>query len=408
MNFRNCEFFNSTKGFGFIEQGGGQPDVFVHISAVERAGIQTLVEGQKLTFDVVMDSRKGKSGEPRTFRLPDAGVERFWPLTTDVLASAIEASRRRSGLPGLFSCLAKEATMKSMPETGLFKPKPSTLGGQGRRHDEGGARDHPQRGCGGDAKTERLKAARMANPPAQPAAATAKKGRQTLIRSSGRRWVSCRPSNGTRAPCRGLPLGTSAKGVSQERAMPGPDTDPNNPQPSPGNPNPEPARPPLPAEPERPDGRQACRRRRPTRFPAPATIRLKSRRPVRRKFRPDRIFPRAHSCPGQPEGGETGAPAVRRRRRFPARPPGPCSIAAAGRAPAQRLPARPRRRTRAGTGPTPKAATGRIARRMLERCNGVLQPPATGDPAVKPPPEDTGATPVIPPGVVPQQPSQTR
>ena len=55
------KFFNSTKGFGFIEQGNGQPDVFVHISAVERAGMSSLVEGQKVSFDVVKDSRSGKS-----------------------------------------------------------------------------------------------------------------------------------------------------------------------------------------------------------------------------------------------------------------------------------------------------------------------------------------------------------
>jgi cold shock protein len=55
------KFFNSTKGFGFIEQGGGQPDVFVHISAVERSGMQTLNEGQKVTFDVVQDRRSGKA-----------------------------------------------------------------------------------------------------------------------------------------------------------------------------------------------------------------------------------------------------------------------------------------------------------------------------------------------------------
>ena len=54
------KFFNSTKGFGFIEQGNGQPDVFVHISAVERAGMHSLVEGQKLSFDIVSD-RRGKS-----------------------------------------------------------------------------------------------------------------------------------------------------------------------------------------------------------------------------------------------------------------------------------------------------------------------------------------------------------
>jgi CspA family cold shock protein len=55
------KFFNSTKGFGFIEQDGGQPDVFVHISAVERAGMSTLAEGQKLSFEVVKDNRSGKS-----------------------------------------------------------------------------------------------------------------------------------------------------------------------------------------------------------------------------------------------------------------------------------------------------------------------------------------------------------
>jgi CspA family cold shock protein len=55
------KFFNSTKGFGFIELGNGQPDVFVHISAVERAGMRTLVEGQKVSFDIVQDRRSGKS-----------------------------------------------------------------------------------------------------------------------------------------------------------------------------------------------------------------------------------------------------------------------------------------------------------------------------------------------------------
>ena len=53
------KFFNSTKGFGFIEQGEGQPDVFVHISAVERSGMSTLADGQKVTFDVEPD-RMGK------------------------------------------------------------------------------------------------------------------------------------------------------------------------------------------------------------------------------------------------------------------------------------------------------------------------------------------------------------
>ena len=61
MSTGTVKFFNTTKGFGFIEQDGGQPDIFVHISAVERAGMRTLVEGQKVSFDAVKDERKGKT-----------------------------------------------------------------------------------------------------------------------------------------------------------------------------------------------------------------------------------------------------------------------------------------------------------------------------------------------------------
>jgi cold shock protein len=52
------KFFNSQKGFGFIQQEGGGPDVFVHVSAVERAGMRGLVEGQKLNFDIVTERGK--------------------------------------------------------------------------------------------------------------------------------------------------------------------------------------------------------------------------------------------------------------------------------------------------------------------------------------------------------------
>jgi CspA family cold shock protein len=55
------KFFNGQKGFGFIVQDNGGPDVFVHVSAVERAGMTGLVEGQKLTFDIEADRRTGKS-----------------------------------------------------------------------------------------------------------------------------------------------------------------------------------------------------------------------------------------------------------------------------------------------------------------------------------------------------------
>ena len=52
------KFFNTQKGFGFIEPTDGSKDVFVHISAVERAGMSTLREGQKLSFDVVTERGK--------------------------------------------------------------------------------------------------------------------------------------------------------------------------------------------------------------------------------------------------------------------------------------------------------------------------------------------------------------
>jgi CspA family cold shock protein len=55
------KFFNAQKGFGFIVQDGGGPDVFVHISAVERSGMYSLNEGQKLTFDIEADRKSGKN-----------------------------------------------------------------------------------------------------------------------------------------------------------------------------------------------------------------------------------------------------------------------------------------------------------------------------------------------------------
>ncbi|ACP23210.1 MULTISPECIES: cold-shock protein [Sinorhizobium] len=61
MSSGTVKWFNSTKGFGFIQPDDGSTDVFVHISAVERAGLRSLVEGQKVTYDIVRDNRSGKS-----------------------------------------------------------------------------------------------------------------------------------------------------------------------------------------------------------------------------------------------------------------------------------------------------------------------------------------------------------
>jgi CspA family cold shock protein len=55
------KWFNATKGFGFIQPDDGGNDVFVHISAVERAGLSGLAEGQKVSYEVVVDRKRGKS-----------------------------------------------------------------------------------------------------------------------------------------------------------------------------------------------------------------------------------------------------------------------------------------------------------------------------------------------------------
>ncbi len=59
------KWFNAQKGFGFIQPDAGGADIFVHISAVERAGLRGLAEGQKISYEVVVDSRSGKSSADR-------------------------------------------------------------------------------------------------------------------------------------------------------------------------------------------------------------------------------------------------------------------------------------------------------------------------------------------------------
>ena len=55
------KWFNTTKGFGFIQPDNGGADVFVHISAVERSGMGALTEGQKVSYEILTDRRSGKS-----------------------------------------------------------------------------------------------------------------------------------------------------------------------------------------------------------------------------------------------------------------------------------------------------------------------------------------------------------
>lgn len=60
MSTGTVKWFNATKGFGFIQPDDGSQDVFVHISAVERAGMRSIAEGQKLGYEMVRDPKSGK------------------------------------------------------------------------------------------------------------------------------------------------------------------------------------------------------------------------------------------------------------------------------------------------------------------------------------------------------------
>jgi cold shock protein len=61
MQTGTVKWFNATKGFGFIQPDQGNQDVFVHVSALATAGVHTLNEGQKISFEIVKDKRTGKS-----------------------------------------------------------------------------------------------------------------------------------------------------------------------------------------------------------------------------------------------------------------------------------------------------------------------------------------------------------
>lgn len=61
MNAGTVKWFNATKGYGFIQPDNGGPDVFVHISALERSGLTSLSDGQQVSFDIDVDSRSGRT-----------------------------------------------------------------------------------------------------------------------------------------------------------------------------------------------------------------------------------------------------------------------------------------------------------------------------------------------------------
>ena len=69
MSTATVKWFNAQKGYGFIQPDDGGNDVFVHVSAVQRAGLQTLREGQKISYELTQDRRTGKSSADRLAEL---------------------------------------------------------------------------------------------------------------------------------------------------------------------------------------------------------------------------------------------------------------------------------------------------------------------------------------------------
>ena len=61
MSMGTVKWYNSEKGYGFIQPDDGSKDVFVHVSAIEQAGLPTLNEGQKVSYEIQADRRTGKS-----------------------------------------------------------------------------------------------------------------------------------------------------------------------------------------------------------------------------------------------------------------------------------------------------------------------------------------------------------
>jgi CspA family cold shock protein len=71
MTIGTVKFFNAERGYGFIAPEDGGPDMFLHISALEAAGLQSVSEGDRLSFDAVMDERKGKPNAQNIKRLDE-------------------------------------------------------------------------------------------------------------------------------------------------------------------------------------------------------------------------------------------------------------------------------------------------------------------------------------------------
>ena len=111
MTTGTVKWFNSTKGFGFIQPDNGGADAFVHISAVERAGMREIVEGQKISYELERDN---KSGKMSACNLQAAYIGICSPLTTDVLALLKAKPLMKAG-----HCLAFFRLLSANAETSI-------------------------------------------------------------------------------------------------------------------------------------------------------------------------------------------------------------------------------------------------------------------------------------------------
>ena len=130
MNNGTVKWFNTQKGYGFIQPEGGGKDVFVHISAVERAGLRELKEGQRVSFEIVTDRKTGKSAAENlktavsaASRVFDGSRGRYtktkaWPLLEPgqarseiVFAAIVDWAGRGSGRPFRLFVVADAAAL---------------------------------------------------------------------------------------------------------------------------------------------------------------------------------------------------------------------------------------------------------------------------------------------------------
>jgi len=118
MNTGTVKFYNSQKGFGFIQPDNGQQDVFVHATALERSGISTLSDGQTVSFDTEVDSRSGKTAvnklEPAWSALVAVQKKKTWSIDL----------RRRSYASPFFVCavLMRSSSCVQSYQTGSLLP----------------------------------------------------------------------------------------------------------------------------------------------------------------------------------------------------------------------------------------------------------------------------------------------